>query len=53
MENYTFDPDLEEEVDALFEEYDKRFFEIWHRIADSVIDTPQTSDETYDTGGIV
>lgn len=40
---------LEEEVDALFEEYDKRFFEIWHRIADSVIDTAQILDEPSDT----
>jgi hypothetical protein len=29
--------DLQEEVDALFEESDRRYFEMWHRIAQEVI----------------
>jgi hypothetical protein len=44
--------DLSEEVDALFELYDQKYFEIWHRIAQLATDTFLSYHELYDRGDI-
>jgi hypothetical protein len=44
--------DLSEGVDALFELYDQKYFEIWHKIAQLTTDTVLSYHEPYDRGGI-
>jgi hypothetical protein len=41
--------DLTEEVDALFELYDQKYFEIWHKITQLTIDTVLSYHEPYDS----
>jgi hypothetical protein len=41
---------LSEEVDALFELSDQRYFEIWRKLAQLTIDTVLSYHELYDRG---